>query len=306
MTRRTVVIGSPARLAMDHRQLKIEREGEEVAWVPLCDLATLVLEHRATTLTVPLLAALAEEDVALVVSGPSQMPVSLALPLAGHVNHARILRGQIEAPLPRRKRLWQTVVQAKIANQAALVGRWTRHRKRLDALIPFVRSGDPDNVEGQAARAYFPLLFGRDFCRDVEAPGVNAALNYGYAVVRASVARALCGTGLHPALGIFHRNRGNAFALADDLMEPLRPLVDQVVRSRIAAYRDAPELDRATKEPLLALLGGALVWDGKRYPHDVAVARYAACFRDALLGEARRFQCPIPTYTEDSEACGST
>ena len=176
---------------------------------------------------------LAERKAAIVACGHNWHPVAFSLPYGVHYETAGILQDQVNASGPLRKRLWQQVVCAKIGNQAVVLRRHVPGTKvvaELDMLRRRVKSGDPDNLEAQAARRYWPALMGEKFRRDRWAGGANIFLNYGYTVIRAATARAVCGSGLHPALGIHHGSRVNPFALVDDLMEPFRPLVDSIVR----------------------------------------------------------------------------
>jgi CRISPR-associated protein Cas1 len=293
MIRRIVHVGTPSALRLKDERLWIEREGEAPGSVPVEDLGVLVLDYAHTTVTVPLLAKLAEQNVAVVVCDARHVPAAYCLALESNHLHAQVLREQIEAPLPRRKRLWQTIVQAKIRNQAALLRTAWGRDHGLAALAETVRSGDPENVEATAATAYFGRLFGEEFVRDRDLPGLNARLNYGYAVLRAAVARAVAGAGLHGALGIHHRSRYNAWALADDLVEPLRPLVDRSVLQLGPPGAEEQDVSPQVKRELLGVLTDEVGWRGKRLPLLVALGHYAANFRACLAGEERKFACPV-------------
>ncbi|HSV72132.1 MAG TPA: type II CRISPR-associated endonuclease Cas1, partial [Chthonomonadales bacterium] len=289
---RVVHIASAARLSLREGQMLVEREGEPPARVPVEDLGVVVLDHAPITMTARLLSALTAQGAAVVVSDAKHLPAGVLLPMAGSSLHARVLRGQIAASLPRTKRLWQAIVRAKVREQAEVLREFTGRDHGLAALAKRVGSGDAGNLEGRAARAYFPALFGQAFLRDPDLPGVNARLNYGYAVLRAAVARAVTGAGLHPALGIHHRNQYDAHALADDLMEPLRPLVDAMVRARLGDEDPGGDMDVAERHALLEVLCATVAWDGKRVPLTVALESYAATFRACLLGEEARLRCP--------------
>lgn len=289
---RVVHIGSPSRLSYRDLHLVVQREGAGEGTVPVADLAVLVCDFAATTLTLPLLAALSEAGVAVVVCGARHLPVGILLPPAGASLHTRILREQVAASEPRKKRIWQTIVVEKIRAQAAALEALRGADAGLRLMCRRVGSGDPQNIEGRAARTYFPALFGAGFVRDPERPGVNAALNYGYAVVRAAVARAVVGAGLHPALGVHHRNQYDAFALADDAMEPLRPLVDAMV-ARMAGKGAIPdELPTLLRTELLKVLTAQVEWDGVRCPLFTALERYGASLRVCICGEERKLRCP--------------
>ncbi len=249
--------------------------------------------------------------MALIWCDAKHHPASLTLPLSAHHLHARILRQQIECSLPTQKRLWQALVRAKLVNQAQVLELARGHSARRTAarlreLAAMVRSGDPDNVEAVGAQLYWPALFGDGFQRDTEAPGLNAALNYAYAVLRAAVARALVGAGLHPALGVFHRNLYNSFALADDVMEPLRPWVDLSVARAQEEFDDLETLSPAVKRRLLDFFTGRLPFQGKMVAFTAMLPDYAAAFRQTLCRERLKFPVPGIPAGADSERCGSS
>lgn len=221
-----------------------------------------------------LVAALAERGSPIVFCNTHHSPVAVTLPIAGfHAQGAR-MRAQWDAGKPLAKQLWQRIVKAKIAMQGALLAfHGAPEAGAFDLLGRRVRSGDPDNLEAQAARRYWPALMGRDFRRDRDAVGANALLNYGYAVIRATVARAVVAAGLHPTIGIFHANRGNAFALADDLVEPFRPLVDALVVAVLGQGVDA--LDPAIKRRFARLIAFDVRVGDEMSPVSVAAQRMA-------------------------------
>jgi len=266
-----------------------------VGSVPVEDLSVLIVDSWGVTLTHELLARLSEENVAVVLCDPRHLPTSMLLPLYGHSAHARTLRQQIECSAPKQKRLWQQIVQAKITEQArtleACRGRSPALRK-LRAFVPQVGSGDPMNLEGQAARLYFPALFGEDFERDTDRMGTNAMLNYGYAIMRAMVARALVGAGLHPALGVHHIGPMNPFNLADDAIEPLRALVDQMVWDILQEEGEPEKLTPALKRKLLEMTVCTVKIAGTPYPILTALERYAASIREGVCGDLRKLAVP--------------
>lgn len=255
------MIGGLVEIAEEGRHLSVHRgflkvtaDGDELGRVPLDDITALILSGPQITLSKSLMVALAERKAVIVVCGRNWHPVSFSLPFDVHYEQAGILKDQIAASEPLRKRLWQQVVRAKIANQTVVL----RHHApesdaigELEVLRRRVKSGDPENMEAQAARHYWPALMGPDFRRDRRADGVNALLNYGYTVLRAATARAVCGSGLHPALGLHHGSRVNPFALVDDLMEPFRPVVDATVRDM---SEGVTSLDSDHKRVLAAVL----------------------------------------------------
>lgn len=218
------------------------------------------LDHRhhaidafGCTWTGNLVAALAERGAPIVFCNTHHNPVAVTLPLEGFHAQGGRMRAQWDAGKPLAKQLWRRVVMAKIAMQGALLAfHDSPGATAFELIARRVRSGDPDNLEAQAARRYWPALMGADFRRDRDTPGANALLNYGYAVMRATVARAVVAAGLHPTIGIFHANRGNAFALADDLVEPFRPLVDCLVVALLGQGVEA--LDPAIKRRFARLI----------------------------------------------------
>lgn len=251
---RSVVIGNPAQLDFHQRALRVRQDGN-TAHVPLEDISVLLIEHPQVTLTSALLSALADAQVAVLTVGADHHPNGVLLPYLPHSRALKVMRAQLDISLPAQKRLWQTIVQQKIRNQAAVLARHTeadRDTRSLLAMADDVRSGDVDNLEGQAAQRYFRALWGDDFTRN-QPRFVNAALNYGYAVIRAAIARSLVAYGFLPAFGVHHRNEQNAFNLADDLIEPYRPLVDaHVLRSW--PLEPERELSPKDKQQLIALL----------------------------------------------------
>ena len=245
---RIVDIATDGRHLSAHRGFLIVAEGhEEVGRVPLDDVAAVIVHAHGVTWSTNLAVSLAERGATLLLCGSNHSPVAICLPIAGHHAQNGRMRAQWEAGRPLAKQLWRQVVIAKIRWQAAALEAAGGRAEPLLFLARRVRSGDPENLEAQAARRYWSELMGAGFRRDREAAGANAMLNYGYAVMRAACARAAVAAGLHPSIGIHHANRGNPLALADDLIEPFRPLVDTLTVRLRAAGHDAvtPEVKRA-------------------------------------------------------------
>ncbi len=250
MTWRSVVISRPAKLKRDHYSLAIEQE--QTACVPFEDIAVIVLNHREITLTHPVLSACGEYGISLFATGSTHHPSGVFIPFLPHSRATRWLRLQLDLPRPIAKQTWASIIRKKIANQATTL-RMTGHggAERLDSYERRVRSGDAGNQEGLAAFFYFTQLFGKDFRRDHER-FINAALDYGYAVLRGTIARGLVAHGLMPSIGIFHASEQNAFNLADDVIEPFRPLVDLFVHNMTPQSDD--ELHPEDKVALVSLL----------------------------------------------------
>lgn len=254
--------------------LIVERERAEVGRIPLDDVHAVILHAHGCTWTGNLVAALATRGAPIVFCGTNHSPVAVTLPLQGFHAQGGRMRAQWEAGRPLAKRLWRRVVVAKIVMQGALLAFHDAPEATAFALLARrVRSGDPDNLEAQAARRYWPALMGSSFRRDRDADGANALLNYGYAVMRATVARAVVAAGLHPTMGIFHAHRGNAFALADDLVEPFRPLVDALVVSMIG--QGVEILDPQIKRRFARLIAFDLRIGSEMSPVSVAAQRLA-------------------------------
>jgi CRISPR-associated protein Cas1 len=260
MTNRILEIAeSGAKLRLKFDCLIVERESKSPISIPLVDLAAIVLAHPAITLTQPILAACGTANVGVIVCDDRFTPSAVLTPVAAnHLQTAR-LRMQIEAAEPLRKRLWQRLVRAKLVAQARALSN-DAVRSRIVVLSREIRSGDPDNIEAQAAKIYWKALFGREFVRDRNADDLNRVLNYGYAILRAIVARAVVATGLHPSIGLHHHNKYDAFVLADDLMEPLRPIVDTVAKNVSSS-----ELSKDTRQQVLASLLEPIEVDGEKH-----------------------------------------
>lgn len=266
-------------LAKERGFLVVQAGREELGRVPLDDIAAVIATARGTSLTTALITALAGRGAPLVLCGANFAPAALVFPLAGHHAQQRRMEAQLDQTRPLAKRLWAQVVVAKLRAQAAALAGAGQPNAALLRLSRAVRSGDPDNAEAQGARRYWPLLMGEDFRRDTTLPGANALLNYGYAVLRAGVARAICAAGLHPSLGIFHRHPQNTLPLADDLMEPFRPLIDLAVRRLVA--EGAEEVDVAAKRRLAAILASDLSTEAGASPLSTCLMRCAASLAES-------------------------
>ncbi len=312
MIKQTLEISrEPAHLAVRDRQLLLKRDGQIAGSFPCEDLGVVAVDHPQTTYTHGALTALMEQGAIVVLCGRDHLPAGLLLPLSEHHEVVWRLQSQIDASLPLKKRLWKQLVRGKILAQAANLDEGGVAARRLKNFATTVRSGDPSNLEAQAARVYWAnwLLQGpdaaafTDFRRDPDQPGLNALLNYGYAVLRAAIARALVSGGLHPALGVHHSNRGNPFCLADDLIEPLRPLIDARVRS--LAFAGERELTQAVKAELLDVLTQEVATGNFRGPLMVALHRYVAGFVRVLDAESQRLDIPVPCNSAVTAPCGS-
>ena len=228
---RTVLITKPCRLSMKNRQLVYEPKDEKSVRVALEDITVIVIEDNRSTLTTALLSHLSEHNIVLFTCDSYHMPNGLFTPFHQHSRLSQISHIQVEMKLPLKKQIWQKIISQKIFNQAQLLKYFNKEDFQVSVLVDKVKSGDSDNLEALAARRYWSLLFD-DFSRDQKALDPrNIALNYGYAIVRGAVARSLVAHGLLPTFGVFHNSELNAYNLADDIIEPLRPMVDMVVKN---------------------------------------------------------------------------
>lgn len=306
MIKRTLYFGNPAYLRLRDRQLSIESliDGEtKHASVPVEDIGIVVIDHPQITLTSGLIQLLQEENVALVTCDYRHMPQSLLLPIEGNKVQQERYEAQIQASEPLKKQLWAQTVSQKIRNQAAVLDRLGINADYLVPLYRQVKSGDTDNCEATAAAFYWQSVFIRHlpgFRRVARLQGVeqpsppapNNFLNYGYSILRATMARSLVCAGLLPTLGIFHRNRYNAYCLADDLMEPYRPYVDAMVHQMIADFGLPEELSREHKAVLLKIPAIDVLLDGEKSPLMIATQRTAVSLVKCLMGEQRKLLYP--------------
>lgn len=271
MIKRIIDISDAAYVRLKHQQLVIEKQSEIVGQVPIEDLGVLILQHPAIVLTQQLIVACQKNKVVIVFCDEKHLPYSLILPIGeGHTLHNKILKQQMAISEPTRKRLWQKIVQHKIKEQEQTLVMLNKESTRLSFLSTQVKTGDSGNCEAIAAQAYWKLLFGKAFKRDADLDGVNSLLNYGYAIIRAAVARSVCGAGLHPTIGLFHTNQYNALCLADDLMEPFRPWVDYVVY-QMASTNSEVTINQQSKQALLGLMSEAVLYKKKTMPFMVAL-----------------------------------
>lgn len=304
MIKRTIEISQqPAHLTVKLGQLLLKHGDEIVRQIPCEDIGMVLVDHPGTTYSHAALIQLAESGAALVVCGRDHLPAAVLLPMVDHSQVVWRIDDQLQAGKPLRKSLWKQLVQAKIRAQAANLPKDYPARSKMLDLARSVRSGDPSNIEAQAARVYWSIWLGEEtFRRDRDADGLNSLLNYGYAVIRAAVARALVAAGLLPALGLHHRHRANPFCLADDMMEPLRGLVDDRARD---LYRQGYDcLDREAKAGLLRLLAEPVRLGNEKGPLMVNLHRMTASLVRCYRGQAKQLEIPVAmdsAIIDDSE-----
>lgn len=296
MLKRTLFFGNPAYLSHRQNQVVIQYPdgSKPETTLPVEDIGFVVLENPQITISARLLAALSENNTAVICCDEKHMPSGLMLPIAGHSEQNHKIRTQIEASLPLCKSLWQQVVTAKILNQAAVLEKYRKAFEPMHYWAQKVNSGDTQNLEGRAAAHYWPQLFSHIpfFTREAKGIAPNAWLNYGYALIRASMARALSGTGLFLTLGIHHHNKYNAFCLADDMMEPYRPWVDDLVYSMTLNNALSNDLTPDLKKQLLQLLANDICIDGITSPLMIAMQRTAASLCECFEKTARKLSLP--------------
>jgi len=294
---------SPARLSLSHERLMIQREEQPDVAVPLMDAALAVVSHPRVSCTVAALAGLMRHGGSLVVCDESQTPVGLMLPLSINNEQTRRVVAQASATRPTGKRLWKQIVRAKVLSQAQTLRIRTGGDGGLRRLADEVRSGDPSNIEGRAAQRYWPLLFDDPmFRRRREAPDQNRLLNYGYAVLRAAIGRAVCAAGLHPSLGVHHHGRNNPWALADDLMEPYRTLIDEETASVVGESGADVGLAPAVKERLIGVLHARLWHDGESRTTLDWIGRSASSLAQVFLAERRDMFFPQGLWRDPPRA----
>ncbi|MBT4907459.1 MAG: type II CRISPR-associated endonuclease Cas1 [Rhodospirillaceae bacterium] len=279
-------------LAVDRGFMTVSRERERVGQVALDDISALVVHGHGATFSANLVARLSERGTPMVICGANHASVSMLWPADGHHEQGMRMQAQADAPKPLGKRLWRDLVRAKVIVQADVLDAVGERAGALRDLAKSVRSGDPENIEAQAARRYWPLMMGENFSRDRGAPGINAMLNYGYMVLRAATARSIIAAGLHPSLSIHHQSRGTALRLADDLMEPFRPHVDIVVRRMDEA--GAGDLDRDVKARLAAVTTLDLEGPKGASTLQTCIDRLALSLAQVYLGERDRLIFPGP------------
>ncbi|MFA5647267.1 MAG: type II CRISPR-associated endonuclease Cas1 [Bacteroidales bacterium] len=314
MIKRTLYFGNPAYLSLKDRQLVISKvsnkvnsaEGDaeienlrlsEKISIPVEDIGVILLDCWQITVSQPLLNALLANNTSVITCNEKHMPSGLLLPIEGNTLQSERYKQQIAASLPLKKQLWQQTVQTKIGNQAAVLKTLGVDIEPMLYFKRSVKSGDTDNYEGRAAAYYWKHIFNGilsdGFVRGRFEDDPNNLLNYGYAVLRATVARSLVGSGLLPTLGIHHRNKYNAFCLADDIMEPYRPFVDRLVVDILKDFDDVSELTTELKARLLVIPALDVVIDGKSSPLMIATQRTSSSLNDCFEGLSRNILYPI-------------
>lgn len=297
MIKQTKYFGSPAYLKLKDKQMVLEllsETGSSFHSFPIEDLGIIVLDHPQITITNALIRALQENNTLIITCNEKHMPHGLLFPLEGNTLQQERYTQQIAASEPLKKNLWMQTVQQKIKNQAAVLDKFTLDSHYLFPLYRNVKSGDSENCEATAAAYYWKTLFAHvpEFKREPGGTSPNKLLDYGYAVLRATMARSTVVAGLLPTLGIFHRNRYNAFCLVDDIMEPFRPYVDELVFNFVKEFGLVQELEKAHKRVLLSIPTIDVIIDGEKSPLMVATQRTANSLVKCYEGSARKLTYP--------------
>lgn len=304
MLKRTILIENKSAVTMKNQQLVLKTEVRE-STIPIEDIGFLVLDHPEIYLSIPAMNYLIENNTSIIVCGKNHLPNGLFMNLNSHHIQQELFRNQIEASLPLKKQLWQQTIIEKIKNQGQLLEKITKSSNSFDFLASKVLSGDSSNMEGVAAQNYwknFPLpsLEKDGIKRERYGDYPNNFLNYGYAILRAATARALSGSGLLNTLGIHHKNKYNAFALADDIMEPFRPIVDEKV-FEIMQHYDEQELNTAIKAELLQVLTRTVYFKDEKSPLMVALQKTASSLQQCYTGDRKKIKYPKLWSLTDTE-----
>jgi len=303
MLRRIVEItGEGKRLSLDRGFLSISGPEGPLGNVPLDDIEAVIAATPAIGYSGQAVDALAKRGTPVVICGDRYTPSMWLLPVNGHHAQGERMEAQAEATQALKKKLWSDIVKAKVEAQAQALASLDRLVLPLRRMIADIRAGDPGNIEALASQFYFPTLFGKGFRRDRDEEGINTLLNYGYTVLRAATARAIVAAGLHPSLGIFHKSRGDALRLADDLMEPFRPAVDLVTYQ--LAVEGKLKLDTNCKRKLVEILHRDYRTAEGRAPVSNCLARLASSLAQIYLGERKTLAFPDPLIPLPSEADG--
>ena len=307
MIKRTLYFGNPAYLGLTNKQLVIRLpevvknnelplkfKEDSIVRIPVEDIGVVILDHQQITITQGLLAALIENNTAVIACNETHHPEGMFLPLDVHHVQQERFKFQVEATVPLKKQLWRQTVTAKVMNQANLLKKTGKDPSRMTTLLKRIKSGDPDNIEGQASYYYWNTLFPDElnFSRKRDGNPPNNLLNYGYAILRAITARSLTGSGLLPTLGIHHSNKYNAFCLADDIMEPYRPFVDEIVYGLVMRVKDYKGLTTEIKKLLLEICTVDVHYGDEHSPLMVGMQRTTASLAQCFEGEKKKIIYP--------------
>jgi len=292
---RVIEISDPlVSLSLNRGFMKVQVDKIDKSQIALSDIDILILNGSGASLTTNLLNELLENLSSVIILGKNYSPNGIFYPTNPHYLHKHKINLQINASKPLNKRLWQAIVKAKILNQAKILSFFSNdEEKQLLELAKKVNSGDPENIEAQAAKKYWRKLFGEDFRRDYSSIGINSLLNYGYAILRASTARAVFSCGLNPSIGVHHNNMENAFCLIDDLIEPYRPIVDFVVKRISENNKNLTELDKDHKKNLTKILEIKISMNDENMILPNSIIKFCQSFVNSLEQNAEKLEFPL-------------
>jgi CRISPR-associated protein Cas1 len=290
MIKRTILIENKSSITTKNLQLILKSEIRESS-IPIEDIGFLVLDHAEIYLSIPAMNLMIENNTAVIICGNNHLPNGMFLNLNSHHIQQEIFKNQINASIPLKKQLWQQTIIEKISNQGILLEKITKNKNHFEFLSSKVLSGDTTNMEGVAAQQYWKDFFEVNFKRERFGDYPNNFLNYGYAILRAATARSLSGSGLLNTLGIHHKSKYNAFALADDIMEPFRPLVDEKVHKIMQEY-DEQELNTKIKSELLQILTTTVYFKEEKSPLMVGLQKTASSLQQCYTGDRKKIKYP--------------
>lgn len=290
MIKRTLLLENKTSITTKNLQLVIKTEAKE-GTIPIEDIGFVVLDHPEIYISIPAMNLLVENNTSVIICGSNHLPNGMFLNLNSHHIQQEIFKNQINASVPLKKQLWQQTIVEKISNQGILLEKITQKKNNFEFLASKVLSGDSSNMEGVAANFYWKSFFEHHFKRERFGDYPNNFLNYGYAILRAATARALSGSGLLNTLGIHHKSKYNAFALADDIMEPFRPIVDEKVFG-IMQKIDEQELNTAIKAELLQILTRTVYFKDEKSPLIVALQKTSSSLQQCFMGERKKIKYP--------------
>jgi CRISPR-associated protein Cas1 len=299
MIKRTILIENKSSISTKNLQLAIKSEIRESS-IPIEDIGFLVLDHPEIYLSIPAMNLMIENNTAVIICSNNHLPNGMFLNLNSHHIQQEIFKNQIEASIPLKKQLWQQTIIEKITNQGILLQKITQNKNTFEFLASKVLSGDTSNMEGVAAQQYWKSFFELDFKRERFGDYPNNFLNYGYAILRSATARALSGSGLLNTLGIHHKSKYNAFALADDIMEPFRPIVDEKVYQIMQRY-DEQELNTLLKSELLQILTRTVYFKEEKSPLMVGLQKTASSLQQCFTGQRKKIKYPQLWNSTDTE-----
>ena len=293
MLKRSLVFSSPANLSLKDRQIVIslKESPEDKITAPIEDIGVVIIDNPAVSITIPLLNYLADNNVIVVICNSKGVPSSTLLSFGTNHYQGEILQSQINITEPLKKGLWKQIVESKIKNQAALLNKLGKNGDKLKSYYCNIKSGDTDNREGIAARIYFQELFGKGFVRERSQEGINALLNYGYTILRAATARAVVGSGLFQGIGLHHHNRSNSFPLVDDLIEPYRPFVDEMVYQLL--LNNCLELSKNVKAKLISVLYADVFFKRTSRPLELGLIFTTSSLTRCLKKEDKELLLPL-------------